>query len=255
MRWPVQAEAKSGRVRIGPPQELHLSGNSFQIAVSTTGTLVAQAVGKDGGVVLRQNPERLFALSPHRDARYIAISPDDRWIATGSHNGEGARIWDTQTGKLIHEVSPRAPSWGVEFSGDGQWLATEFPSCQLWKVGTWEQTHQFPGTQHRFAPDGKVLAVESGRGVVRLFDPANGQELARLENPYQVSASRIIFSPDGSQLVTLGGESYPLHVWDLRKIRRQLVELGLDWDMSHFPPESAIWSNGPLQIQVDSGQR
>jgi glucose/arabinose dehydrogenase len=75
------------------------------------------------------------------------------------------------------------------------------------------------------------LAVETGAGVVRLLDPASGQEFARLKNPYQEQAYRIFFSPDGALLVTVGSESYPLRVWDLRKIRDQLAEMDLDWDL------------------------
>lgn len=104
-----------------------------------------------------------------------------------------------------------------------------------------------------FAPDGKMLAVETGSGVVRLLDPSNGREFARLENPYQELATRIFFSPDGAQLITLGWDAYPIHVWDLRKIRSQLKELDLDWHLPAYPPEGPAWADGPLQLQIDLG--
>ncbi|HEV3202784.1 MAG TPA: tetratricopeptide repeat protein, partial [Gemmataceae bacterium] len=56
------------------------------------------------------------------------------------------------------------------------------------------------------------------------------------------------FSPDGSQLVTYAGRGGAFQVWDLRLIRRQLAEMGLDWDLPPYPtpPESAK----PLRVQV-----
>ena len=253
VRWPIDWQPKSARMRIGPAQILPLPGPFGQIAVSHDGQIVGQLTSRDGGRAFWQFKEQLVSLTPHGDARYVAINPDSRLIATGSHNGHGARVWDSQSGKLIQELLPTSPSWDVEFSGDGQWLATRYPACQLWKVGTWEKGRQFDGGRFCFAPDGKMLAVETGRGVVRLMDPASGRELAHLENPYQEQAIRIVFSPDGAFLVTIGGESYPIHVWDLRRIRRQLAQLDLDWDLPPFPPESPAWSNGPLQLQVEWG--
>ncbi len=45
-RWPVQAEPKSARMRIGPPKTLPLPGNFYQIAVSRDGQFVAQPAGQ-----------------------------------------------------------------------------------------------------------------------------------------------------------------------------------------------------------------
>ena len=42
----------------------------------------------------------------------IAISPDGRWVVTGSHSLGTMRLWDAATGRLVHdfpELPPRAP--------------------------------------------------------------------------------------------------------------------------------------------------
>ncbi len=252
-RWPIQWNPKSARMRIGPPKLLPLPGNAYQIGASLDGQIVLQPAGPDGGRAFWQFKQELVKLAPHRGTNYIAISPDARWIATGSHHGTGARIWDAKSGKLVRELGDKTPSWDVEFSGDGLWLATRFPACQLWKVGTWEKALRIEGSRFCFAPDGKMLAIETGSGAVRLVDPASGHEFARLANPYQERADRIFFSPDGAFLLTLGGEAYPIHVWDLRAIRRQLSQLGLDWDMPPFPPEGPAWAAVPLQLQIELG--
>jgi len=193
-------------------------------------------------------------MEPHEDARYIAISPDKKLVATGSHGGKGACIWKAETAAFVTMLMPEYGPWGVEFSADGQWLATQNPFCQLWRVGTWEKGLIVRSKQFCFSPDGKLIAVETGDGVARLLDPASGREFARLENSYQDVAYRFCFSPDGGILAMLAADRYPIHVWDLRKIRRQLKELDLDWDLPDYPPESPAWSEGPLQLKIDLGQ-
>ncbi|MGO9112624.1 MAG: hypothetical protein ACLP9L_25615 [Thermoguttaceae bacterium] len=70
---------------------------------------------------------------------------------------------------------------------------------------------------------------------MRLVATDTGREYARLENPNQDRARYIAFSPDGTQLV-LDGEADSLHVWDLRAIRDELAQRGLDWDLPPYPP-------------------
>jgi tetratricopeptide (TPR) repeat protein len=57
------------------------------------------------------------------------------------------------------------------------------------------------------------------------------------------------FSPDGSQLVTDATRDGAFQVWDLRKIRRQLKEIGLDWDRPSYPPPTPD-SARPLRVRV-----
>jgi hypothetical protein len=68
-----------------------------------------------------------------------------------------------------------------------------------------------------------VLAV-AGDGPVRLVDPASGREYVRLDAPEPTRLWMQCFTPDGAHLIALGSESRALHVWDLRRIRRQLGE-------------------------------
>jgi len=57
------------------------------------------------------------------------------------------------------------------------------------------------------------------------------------------------FSPDGSQLMTYAGRECAIQVWDLLLIRRELAELGLDWDMPAYPPPTA-GNYKPLHVKV-----
>ena len=56
----------------------------------------------------------------------------------------------------------------------------------------------------------------------------------------------IVFSRDGTTMyaTTPGRE---LHAWDLRAIRRNLSDLGLDWDLPPYAPAETVV---PLRVDV-----
>jgi hypothetical protein len=86
-----------------------------------------------------------------------------------------------------------------------------------------------------------------------LVDPDSGHEYARLEDPNQDRAHNLAFSPDGSQLFASTKDSPAVHAWDLRAIRAELAERGLDWDLPPYPPAADPKDAPPLQVAVDLG--
>jgi tetratricopeptide (TPR) repeat protein len=76
-----------------------------------------------------------------------------------------------------------------------------------------------------------LLACGAGFGEIKLVDFEAGKEIARLGIPDQTRLVPAYFSPDGALLYAFGGETGQLHRWDLRLIRSQLAELGLDIDL------------------------
>ena len=59
--------------------------------------------------------------------------------------------------------------------------------------------------------------------------------MARLEDPDPDGSEVVAFSGDGSRLICKGSFTPSVIVWDLRAIRRQLADLGLDWDAPAYP--------------------
>jgi serine/threonine protein kinase/WD40 repeat protein/tetratricopeptide (TPR) repeat protein len=256
-RWPVEAEAVSpGRVRLGPPQPLPVPGSVGMVARSRDGRVIASSRGW-GAVVLHANrPGRLVMLAPHSDVRWVAVSADGRWVATASHESSSdVKVWDADTGKLAKAMFAGQGQY-VAFSPDGHWLATSGDGVRLWEVGSWRQKWRFeapPRVPIAFSADSKMMAFETGSGVVRLVDPQTGREWARLVEPDQEWSGGITFNPEGTQLQTTTADG--VHVWDLRAVRARLAEMGLDWDLPPYPRilERSPISDPPLEVKLELG--
>jgi hypothetical protein len=235
-------------MRLGPPEELPVPGSTYRIAISGDASVLAAGQGWGALVLHANHPAQPVRLSPHEDCRFVAVSPDGRWVATGSFPGTLVKVWEAQTGKLVTTL-PIDGYTDVFFSPDSKWLATDAARVRLWAVGSWQEGPSFEGTQPAFSPDGMLLALETGHGMIRLLDPADGREYARLEDPNHDRARSLFFSADGTRLVVPSNDSQTVHLWDLRMIRAGLVELGLDWEAPPYPDAPAT-SPPPLEVRV-----
>jgi eukaryotic-like serine/threonine-protein kinase len=263
-RWPIAPDPETNGLRIGPPQQLGLSARAPllfpwydpEVTLSADGRTVAHSpiCGQVLVFALENARRKLLVESPL--LRHLALSPDGRWLATGNWQGRGINIWDAQTGRLAHELDlgqlEEGTAWPA-FSPDGKWLLTgTFAEYRFWEVGSWQKKHCLPRNNAGqaigwivFSPDGKMAALLDGVSGVRLVDPETGREFAHLP----AAGSPHCFSPDGSQLVTDLGKGGSFQVWDLRLIRQELAEIGLDWDLPPYSPPAS--DNGkPLRVKV-----
>jgi WD40 repeat protein len=251
-------------VGVGPPQVIGSGPVTTQaLSASRDGRVVAVARGVGARIFHTDGSAPLLDVGPHLDARLVAVSPSGRWVATGSHNSEGVRVWDATTGRLVKEL-PVGGSCHVVFSPDGHWLATTGSGQgRLWAAGSWEPGPAFGEVFWYaccFSPDSRFLAAETGEGVIRLVEVATGDTVARLTAPDQDRASShaghiMAFSPDGTRLVFAGRDTRSVHVWDLRALREGLARLGpgFDWEALPYPapPETV-----PLRsVGVDLGKQ
>jgi WD40 repeat protein len=238
--WPARPDpARPDVLCVGPPRQL-APGVGAVVADGTVASADGRVVAVphfDSTVVLhRDRADRRVSLGPQFDVRYAAVSPDGRWVVTCSHwhvgRSTSARVWDSETGQPIHNL-PLDGITHAAFSPDGRWLVTRTSgtaesSCHLWEVGTWREVRRFD------------YAVET----------ETGREVARLTGPGPTGDLPACFTPDGTRLIAASPGS--LSVWDLRLIRQQLKELGLDWDWPDFPPAGPA-SRAPLRVEVRTG--
>jgi tetratricopeptide (TPR) repeat protein len=198
----------------------------------------------------------------HHNAHSVATSPDGRWVASGTHSGYGVKVWEALHGKLECLLLPEERAAVVAFSPDGQWLVTStHDEFGMWEVGSWKPVRQISRERAdgglgpiAFTADGKVLALSTARDLVQLVDPATGRKFAKLQAPNSDAVDWMTFSPDGSQLLVGSntGDQGLVRVWDLRLIRAQLKDLGLDWDSPAYPPAERHTAS-PMEVKVDLG--
>ena len=172
-------------------------------------------------------------------------SPDGEWVATECWNLPDVQIWNARTGKMVRELPSRGISI-VSFSPDGRWLVVRNAErCQFWNVGTWTshiQVENTPGDSGGcptvFTRDARIAALRTGRSNVLLIETATGKELGRLESPEPHDITALCFTADDTKLVVAVG-NHPLRVWDLRRIRQHLSQMGLDWEAPPLPAHPA----------------
>jgi serine/threonine protein kinase/WD40 repeat protein len=253
LRWPIEAVGPPGTLRIGPPRPLPFPASPGPVATSRDGRVMASAQSWGALVWHADKGDRLIRLAPQHDVRWVAVSPNGRWVATGSHWATDVyvKVWDARTGRHVADLP--VEGGGVGFSPDEPWLVTTGGGCRLWAVATWREGPRIGGGPFAFSPDGKVLAVATGSRAVRLVDPSTGREYARLEDPNQDRAFALTFSTDGSQLFASTQDSPAVHVWDLRAIRAELAQRNLDWDLPPYPPAGDPKDAPPLRVTVDLG--
>ncbi|MEZ6099303.1 MAG: WD40 repeat domain-containing serine/threonine-protein kinase [Pirellulaceae bacterium] len=273
-RWPIHHD-QSGlpTITLGAAQSLrepskdgHSQPTFFRglgnWAASRDGRVIAtpwqSGISKGGAhVFLRDESDGTIyhdlELGPQFDVRHTSVSPDGKYVATGSISWRVNRdilpdtitVWDSVTGSRVIDLwqGEGAP----QFSPDGNWLAVSsstFPeSVRVWRVGTW-QPMPTPGPVEgsgiaaiAFDPTSRLMAVQGHR--IRLLVPETGKEVAYLSVAEETSLAPQCFAPDGSRLIAMGVHNGMLYVWDLRAIRHQLDELGLNWSDPPASPSRA----------------
>ena len=232
-RWPIRLDPDRGLFKIGPPSQLPMAV-SGSIAQDRTGQVVAVTLGSRAIVT---TPERTIQVGPLDDCRSIAVSPDGQWLATGSHDKNGAQVWHLPDRALAHQFRIEGIV-GVTFSPDGKWLMTNTIPCKLWSVHNWQEARQIGGWGLCFSPDGRHVLVRDAHRTLRMADIETGRTIARLESPEMITLGHATYSPDSSRVVTISAEDQAVHVWNLRSIRGQLAAMGLDWGRAGLFPEA-----------------
>lgn len=130
-----------------------------------------------------------------------------------------------KTAQCVLSRGPSVPTVAVAFSPDAKWLATSgYREVLLWDLAEAKLAKRIGGDTLQdvvhaltFTADGATLIVAdgapAGSGAVRLFNVADGQLAASLEQP-QGAVYSLALSPDGT-LLAAGGIEPVVHVWKM----------------------------------------
>lgn len=140
------------------------------------------------------------------------------------------KVWELPSGREVFQLTNTCPTVG--FTQDGRWLILASDNVfQCLETGTWRSAA--PGSlehtdvwAHALSADSRWVAVEQGRrGRLVLRELPTLQPLLVWDT---AGGLPLCFSPDNSLLLTRrprGG----FGIWDLRRIREELTEIGLAW--------------------------
>jgi WD40 repeat protein len=119
----------------------------------------------------------------------VAFDPRGRWIASAGRSPDQAvRLWNADTGELLHDL--RGP---------------EDLTCVT------------------FHPDGTRLVAVGYEGWVHIWDPTTGTDVLSLRGSADrptgsvVNDTRAVFSPDGTRLA-VNSWTGSIHIWDARPL-------------------------------------
>ncbi|MGQ9838133.1 MAG: protein kinase domain-containing protein [Cyanobacteriota bacterium] len=135
----------------------------------------------------------------------VAISPDSRWIASGSAD-RTIRIWQADSGQLIHTVNATAHESNVETGVTSVTFGRSRISPTRGTARSDASEEPIP-----LAPSAVILAAAHADPTIHLWDPIRGTLLDTLEADYPVE--QVLLSQDGRYL--LGGSAHGISIWNL----------------------------------------
>ncbi len=263
--WPIASSTDDAGValRFGPPRALGAVQPARFLADSADGRMLA--VEKGIWVELHRldldgSREPLRLRTPGAIEKTLSLHPSGRWLAWSNWMGQGVKVVDLATLKVVGElpgISPRPV-----FSPDGIWLAVSRDTgCDFYRCGGWEAVQRIPsqretpyGTKFSFSDSGRLLAIAPSAGRTALVRSETGEVLVRMEEPESIHGKDMALSPDGNHIAVTGHDG-SLRIWDVERLRVRLRALGLDWSAQEAdgdgPRAAASSKDGPIRITVD----
>jgi WD40 repeat protein len=182
------------------------------------------------------------------------------WQLSGDAAPRTLHLETTEPFQYQHEVDPLQAA----FSADGRWLAAGSNRGDVW-VWSWPEgtlaQYISPGDGYRYdratalaiAPDGAVLAVGGGDGLVRLY--SQGSEEPVILAGQSGSISALAFSPDGAWLAS-GDDGGSLWLWDVASgsARQRLVHRANQDDLPEAVIQAFFSPDGRLLISKSGDQ-
>ncbi len=204
------------------------------------------------------------------EVRSMEFHPDKTKLATGGENG--ARIWNTETGRLYKELPHKRWVNDIRFNSDGNVALTASTdgAIRTWNAYSGQlllelhlesSSSSLIVNKARFSPDSKVILSASSDETARGWDAATGKKLFEIKHTGGVDDA--VYYPNGTSILTSISGLY--YVWnsDFTKDKMELLEehggtgLSFTWqftpdgkyDIAWFRDTVWKWNRGTGALQ------
>lgn len=148
----------------------------------------------------------------------VAFSPDGHFVLTSSRD-RSARLWNVQTGEMLHAFRDIGAIWSIAFSPDGKYFvgSSRNNAAMLWDITSGKIVRALTGHTGNvwsvaYSPDGNYVLTGSGDNTARLWDVQTGKTL-RTFTGHEGVINSVAFAPDGKHVLT-GSDDNTARLWD-----------------------------------------
>ena len=244
------------------------NGSVKTVAYSPVDASLAASGGGNRAVKLwdLQN-DTVTTLGSHADTvNSVAFSPDGQLLVSGGDD-YACKLWDIPHKRRVatfeHIVNrSRSQVKAVDFSRDGQMLATAGVDVKLWDIHTREEITTLEHGRWVFAlafsRDGQFLATGDEIGQVNVWDIQKRSIVVQFEAD-STSIYTVKFSPDGKILAGAGYDG-DVKLWKVQswELLGQLNANATAYTISFSPDSKTLASTGYASVnlwKVESGEK
>jgi WD40 repeat protein len=187
------------------------TGKTYRLLEGHPGIIHALAFSPDGSGLASGSSDRIIRLWDPRNGSLIASLSGHQYsinalafnpqgtILVSSSEDKTMKLWDVKSGALMRTIDVRGDgTWGIQamaFSPDGKCLVTagDNASIRVWDAQTWKASRS-------------LHPVEGSRSSVFIYGAVD-------ENERISKALSVVFSPDGSQVLS-GHSDGTIRLWE-----------------------------------------
>ena len=238
-------------------ERLSLHGGEA-IAFSRDGRMLVGGAGTVVQIFDASDGRRLQLLRGHKeDINSVAVSPDDRWIASASDD-RTVRIWERKSGRFVRVLSGESDlPYRAVFRRDGRAIAAGYSESivALWDLASGRVARVFNPRSTSlidlaYSPDGKIVAVvDLLQQHLDLWDAETGQRLRNLGGRFN-RFKAVAFRPDGRMMAASGREDVgfttDVGLYDVETGREIRIFRGHEVDVEAlaFRPDGRLLATG-----------
>ena len=180
--------------------------------------LFPQTLREEGSVTL---PDGVSVAAPPGRVNFSAVVSRNAGFLAASLSDNVVRLWALPSGQLLHDLDAKAdPATKLRLSDDGRLLAIASKSgtIKVWDIASWEVRYEFAVSSTRvlaISPDKRLLAIVTDHDK-QIWELPTQKRLAVLHTPFDCYCLMYLaFSLDDTMLASTDGDT-SIRIYDAR---------------------------------------